>query len=72
MVIPKIIQKAVDAYVFEHPAYPVSYEGESEEEVIKGYPKYLREFILHRLDDKLHPLMEGKRVHDGCVGRATF
>lgn len=48
----------VNAYVFEHPSYPVEYAGESEEEVIKGYPQYLREFIRHRLNDRLHPLME--------------
>ena len=50
--------KDVDAYVFEHPSYPVEYAGETEEDVIKGYPKYLREFIRHRLNNKLHPLME--------------
>jgi hypothetical protein len=48
----------VNAYVFEHPSYPVEYAGESEAEVIKGYPEYLREFILHRLNGRLHPLME--------------
>jgi hypothetical protein len=48
----------VDAYVFEHPSYPVEYAGKSEAEVIKGYPEYLREFILHRLNGRLHPLME--------------
>ncbi len=62
----------VNAYVFEHPSYPVEYAGESEDEVVKGYPKYLREFILHRLDNRLHPLMEketkgrgGKRLGAG-------
>ena len=48
----------VQAYVFEHPSYPVEYAGESVKKVIKGYPEYLREFILHRLDDRLHPMME--------------
>lgn len=64
--------KAVNAYVFEHPSYPVEYAGESEEEVIKGYPQYFREFIIHRLEDRLHPLMEketkgrgGKRAGAG-------
>ena len=62
----------VNAFVFEHPSYPVEYADESEEKVIKGYPKYLREFILHRLDNNLHPLMEketkgrgGKRTGAG-------
>ncbi len=50
--------KDVNAYVFEHPSYPVEYAGESENEVIKGYPQYLREFIRHRLDNRLHSLME--------------
>lgn len=57
--------KDVNAYVFEHPSYPVEYAGESEEEVIEGYPKYLREFILHRLDDRLHPLMEEETTGRG-------
>lgn len=62
----------VNAYVFEHPSYPVEYAGETKNEVVKGYPKYLREFILHRLDNRLHPLMEketkgrgGKRLGAG-------
>jgi hypothetical protein len=50
--------KDVNAYVFEHPSYPVEYAGKSKREVIKGYPEYLREFIRHRLNDRLHPLME--------------
>ncbi len=50
--------KDVNAWIFEHKAYPVEYNGESKEEVIENYPKYLREFIRHRLNDKLHPLME--------------
>lgn len=48
----------VNSYVFQHPSYPVEYAGESKEEVIKNYPKYLREFIRQRLNDRLHPLME--------------
>ena len=64
--------KDVNAYVFEHPSYPVEYAGGTEKEVVKGYPKYLREFIHHRLNNKLHPLMEketkgrgGKRLGAG-------
>ena len=64
--------KDVNAYVFEHPSYPVEYAGETKEEVVKGYPKYLCEFIRHRLNKKLHPLMEketkgrgGKRLGAG-------
>lgn len=50
----------VNAYVFEHPSYPVEYAGETEADVISGYPEYLRDFILHRLDDRLHPVMEAE------------
>ena len=64
--------KDVSSWVFEHSAYPVEYAGESKEEVIENYPKYLREFIRHRLNNRLHPLMEketkgrgGKRVGAG-------
>ena len=45
--------KAVDAWVFSHENYPVEYGGETKEEVIKNYRKYLREFIAHRLDGKV-------------------
>ena len=62
----------VTAWIFSHPAYPVEYGGESAEEVIENYPKYLREFIRHRLNNRLHPVMEkqtkgrgGKRVGAG-------
>lgn len=48
----------VNAWVFEHKAYPVGYGGESKEEVIKNYPKYLREFIRQRLNDNLAPSVE--------------
>ncbi len=64
--------KEVDAYVFEHPSYPVEYAGKSKKEVIEKYPQYLREFIRHRLNNRLHPLMEketkgrgGKRAGAG-------
>ena len=62
----------VDSWVFEHPLYPVEYAGDSKEDVIKHYPDYLREFIHHRLDERLHPIMEeqtkghgGKRAGAG-------
>lgn len=50
--------KAVKAWVFSHKAYPVEYAGESEKEVIKGYPKYLREFVEERLNENLAPMVE--------------
>jgi len=57
----------VKAYVFEHPSYPVECAGDSEDEVIKKYPLYLREFITHRLDDTLHPSIE--KETKGCGGK---
>ena len=50
--------KDVNAWVFKHKTYPVEYGGESKEEIIENYPKYLREFIRHRLNNRLHPIME--------------
>ena len=50
----------VNAWVFGHRAYPVEYAGESKEEVIQNYPKYLREFIRQRLNDNLAPSVEKK------------
>ena len=52
--------KDVSAWVFEHKAYPVGYSGESKEEVVRSYPKYLREFIRQRLNDNLAPSVEKK------------
>lgn len=47
--------KEVNAWVFEHPNYPVSYGGDSKDEVIKNYPLYLEEFITERLKDNVSP-----------------
>jgi hypothetical protein len=52
--------KEVNAWVFEHKAYPVEYGGESAEEVVRNYPKYLREFIRQRLNENLAPSVEKK------------
>lgn len=57
--------KKVNEWIFSHPNYPVEYGGESPEEVIKNYPKYLREFIKFRLDNKLNPLTEKKTKGHG-------
>jgi hypothetical protein len=48
----------VNEWVFSHPNYPVEYGGNSAAEVIKNYPKYLREFIRQRLNNNLNPLTE--------------
>ncbi len=54
-------EKDVDAWVFSHKNYPdVEYGGESPQEVVENYPKYLREFIKHRLNDNLAPRIEKK------------
>lgn len=55
----------VNEWIFSHPNYPVEYGGESAEEVIKNYPKYLREFITQRLNNNLNPLTEKKTKGHG-------
>ena len=64
--------KAVGEWIFSNRLYPVEYGGRSSAEVIKNYPKYLREFIKHRLDDQLAPVVQkmtkgrgGKRIGAG-------
>ena len=48
--------KNFNAWIFSHKKYhDVEYAGDSKEEVIKNYPKYLKEFIQHRLDDNIDP-----------------
>lgn len=48
----------VNAWVFEHPLYPVEYGGDSPEEVIENYPKYLEVFIDHRMQGRLSDFVE--------------
>lgn len=52
--------KRFKAWIFSHSLYPVECSGDTKEEVIEKYPLYIREFILHRLDNRLCPLMENK------------
>ena len=61
--------KDFKTWVFYHELYPVEYSGDTKAEVIKNYPLYLREFIKHRLQGKLAPLMENKTKGHG--GRRT-
>lgn len=56
-IVPKYSKK-FHCWYFEHPLYPVNYVGDSKEEVIENYPKYLRVFIEERLKDNLNPLVE--------------
>jgi hypothetical protein len=51
-------ERNVNEWIFEHPLYPVGYGGNSPEEVIKNYPRYLEQFIKERLNDNLSPIVE--------------
>lgn len=55
----------VNEWIFSHPNYPVEYGGEFPSEVIENYPKYLAEFIKHRLNNNLSPLTESKATGHG-------
>lgn len=57
--------KEFNYWLFSHPAYPVEYAGESEEEVIKNYPLYLRDFIEERLNNNLNVLTEKRTTGRG-------
>ncbi len=52
--------KEVKEWIFSHRLYPVECGGESKKDVIENYPKYLREFIKHRLNKKVDRLVEKK------------
>lgn len=52
--------REVREWVFSHPLYPVEYGSKTKDEVIANYPKYLREFIKHRLHDQVEKLVEKK------------
>lgn len=57
--------KDFNAWIFSHNLYPVEYAGDTEDEVIQNYPLYVKEFIKHRLEDRLSPLMEKKTLGHG-------
>ena len=57
--------KDFNAWIFSHPLYPVEYAGDTEKEVIQNYPLYMKEFIKHRLQNRLSPLMENKTKGHG-------
>jgi hypothetical protein len=50
--------KDVNAWVFSHCSYPVEYGGDSREDILKGYPLCLREFIKQRLNHNLSLVTE--------------
>lgn len=60
-----MFDKEVNAWVFEHSFYPVEYAGESPEEVIENYPKYLEVFIEHRLQNRIGEINEKKTKGKG-------
>lgn len=57
--------KDFNAWIYANPLYPVECEGESFEEVIKKYPKYLEIFIEHRMKGKLDAFKEKKTKGKG-------
>lgn len=57
--------KDFNAWIYSNPLYPVECEGNSAEEVIKKYPKYLEVFIEHRMREKLDVLNEKKTKGKG-------
>jgi len=57
--------KEVNAWVFEHPFYPVEYAGDSPEEVIQNYPMYLEIFIEHRMQGRIDDILENKTKGKG-------
>jgi hypothetical protein len=59
--------KEVNEWIFSHSVYPVEYGGKSAQEVIKNYPRYLREFIMQRLNNNLNPLTENKAKGHGGI-----
>ncbi len=64
-VIKPWFSKEFKAWIFSHDLYPVEYAGDTKEEVIHNYPLYIKEFIKHRLEDRLSPLMENKTKGHG-------
>ena len=52
--------KEVNAFIFEHPLYPVQSGGYTPEEAIADYKDYLKEFIKQRLADNLAPNIEAR------------
>lgn len=61
--------RKMHAWIFEHPAYPVGYSGDSSDEVIENYPLHLREFIKERLKNNLDPAIE--KITKGRGGLRT-
>lgn len=52
--------KETHSWIFHHSLYPVEYSGDSKEEVLTNYPKYLEVFIEHRIKNKIDAINEKK------------
>ncbi len=62
---PRFVKK-FNTWIFKHKKYPdVECSGDSQDEVIRNYPKYLREFITHRLNDNIWESVEKKTTGRG-------
>lgn len=57
--------KDFTTWIYSNSLYPVECEGQSAEEVIKKYPKYLEVFIEHRMKGKLDPINQKKTKGKG-------
>lgn len=53
------------AWIFSSDLYPVQCEGNSKQEVIEKYPKYLEVFIEHRMVGKIDEINEKKTKGKG-------
>lgn len=52
-------------WIFNHALYPVEYGGKTAKEVIKNFPKYMKEFIKQRLNDNLADTVERRTFGHG-------
>lgn len=52
--------KDFNVWIYSNPLYPVECEGQSANEVLKKYPKYLEVFIEHRMIGKIDAINENK------------
>jgi hypothetical protein len=55
----------INSWVYANRLYPVEYNGESPEEVIENYPKYLEVFIEHRMQGRIDAVNEKKPTGKG-------
>lgn len=58
-------EKDFNAWIYANPLYPIECEGQSANEVIEKYPKYLEVFIEHRMKGKLDQLKEKNTLGKG-------